>query len=1059
MSTAFGSTSPDTPSILSLFQTYLKEDSEFLHSSSRVSRSNSLASHKSEFQSVRSDDSASFRSLSGFRSREGSSDFQSMAEESQTRERSGSFSSLAESATLRQRRPQRMNRRNSVFSITSATHSLGRRVEPSFVTACEGRGDSMSLAEVSESGSSSVHRMNLNVSDLFLNHLQFRVFDMLPIDFPLVSLANVHPCYLSIRPEDVTVDMSMILESVTIVLTNNKTDRRGVACHLTNLVADTTHTLMTRFVDISLESLVISYLNSSDYSTSEAITEGHALFASSSHGPFLTLKSTYYMPQSVLAGKLLMHVTLALFEVSLDSYLFSFLQLIHSFFEPIQTTLKLLHSKETPSASVIALSNPLPSSSQRDFEVHADCEGCVVNIQSNDVELNLSFHTVRYCMNTKEKHKQELQIGSLKLTLNNACVLKLGNGPDWQGVVVSVSSSNELVVVLTGLECTLCPFIQLNLIQQLIQVSSFHSLDYKGFSGVAEIGRKLWFSSEVTSSSTVVTTKSSSPFTTLTLTFVNPMIQISFNDLQVVYSCGELTSILQIQSIVPCFSVHILDAAFSINDSFHSLNTITDLSATLDLNSLEGNPEARSIEFDIQSISLCLEPALMLSIQRISEALIQCQSQLYQSLPHSHESTSSYSVLSPSVLQFDVSITKASVSLSSNTSTCLILSLSNLQLSLLMSEILQGSFFLLDVSLSTQSRSLLRRQTTDVPFLVLTLDNHSLSADLIGIQIELGFDFPETLATLLSDWSKTISSSNQHSSNSNEFIQQLVLLLHEKYAIELNVEDMSLSLVDREQSVICSVSTNSVITFCVNDSTICEYMVLLYGLTCVFDHYVQNQYSHTSSVIDLPVAISLHVSGNSHLSITTSVDQIEATRIADSNPTNSLLLSLNTAQLVLDVVSHFKSALHVLEPSSPHTSHSSSLLQIECDIPAVMFRLELAHNLVVFIGLHHFLLNGENTFQHFHTRCVLNANYTFDSPLQTLLEELDCEDRDSVSFLVQCTGILNEDISVSVTPSSALQMNLPWNVLRALSAEENETREPTGLTYIENEMGGSLMYS
>ena len=179
------------------------------------------------------------------------------------------------------------------------------------------------------------------------------------------------------------------------------------------------------------------------------------------------------------------------------------------------------------------------------------------------------------------------------------------------------------------------------------------------------------------------------------------MIQISFNDLQVVYSCGELTSILQIQSIVPCFSVHILDAAFSINDSFHSLNTITDLSATLDLNSLEGNPEARSIEFDIQSISLCLEPALMLSIQRISEALIQCQSQLYQSLPRSHESTSSYSVLSPSFLQFDVSITKASVSLSSNTSTCLILSLSNLQLSLLMSEILQGSFFLLDVSLST----------------------------------------------------------------------------------------------------------------------------------------------------------------------------------------------------------------------------------------------------------------------------------------------------------------------------------------------------------------------
>lgn len=86
-----------------------------------------------------------------------------MVDESQTRDRSDSFSSLAESGTLQPKQRQRINRRNSVFSITSATHSYGRRVEPSFVTACEGRGDSMSLAEVSESGSSRSHRMNLNV--------------------------------------------------------------------------------------------------------------------------------------------------------------------------------------------------------------------------------------------------------------------------------------------------------------------------------------------------------------------------------------------------------------------------------------------------------------------------------------------------------------------------------------------------------------------------------------------------------------------------------------------------------------------------------------------------------------------------------------------------------------------------------------------------------------------------------------------------------------------------------------------------------------------------------
>lgn len=176
VSTPFVSTGQETPSVLSLFQTYLQEDIEYTQSSSRLSRSGSLASHQSEFQSVRSDDSASFRSLSAARSREGSSDFNSMTEEPSVRDRSDSFSSLAESTTNRTRQPWRRNRRNSVFSVTSATHSFGPRVEPSFVTACEGRGDSMSLAEVSESGSSSGHRMNLNV------------FDMDRLNFSFVSL-------------------------------------------------------------------------------------------------------------------------------------------------------------------------------------------------------------------------------------------------------------------------------------------------------------------------------------------------------------------------------------------------------------------------------------------------------------------------------------------------------------------------------------------------------------------------------------------------------------------------------------------------------------------------------------------------------------------------------------------------------------------------------------------------------------------------------------------------------------------------------------------------------
>ena len=124
-----------------------------------LSRMSSLTSHVSDFQSVLSEDAASFHSLSGPRSREGSSDFQSMTEDQTHRDRSDSFSSLGESSLSFHRALQHRltTRRNSVYSITSATHSLAPRVDPSFVTIHD---DSASLTD-----RSSVHEkgMNLNV--------------------------------------------------------------------------------------------------------------------------------------------------------------------------------------------------------------------------------------------------------------------------------------------------------------------------------------------------------------------------------------------------------------------------------------------------------------------------------------------------------------------------------------------------------------------------------------------------------------------------------------------------------------------------------------------------------------------------------------------------------------------------------------------------------------------------------------------------------------------------------------------------------------------------------
>lgn len=545
-----------------------------------------------------------------------------------------------------------------------------------------------------------------------------------------------------------------------------------------------------------------------------------------------------------------------------------------------------------------------------------------------------------------------------------------------------------------------------------------------------------------------------------TLSLIHPSLQVSFNDLQLMCYCDQLVWILQNESIIPCFSIDVLNTTVSLKETSHDLHIISELSARLALDLLEGDATARSIELDVTSISLCLEPAVITAIKQFTNSLNECKAQITKFAHHSSHSVQSDSStnLSSSFMQFNLSIEQASLSLLSYSTARLVLSLTQLQASLLITQMLQASLSLLDISLSTQSRTLLQRHTTDAPFLVLALENHSLSADLTGIQAELGFDFPEILAILRADWSESFSSSSQHSSDSSELIQHLILLLHEKYIIEVNVDDMSLSLMDREQSIACALSSNGNIMICVNDYVICEYMILLYGLTCVFHHYVNNQYSHTSSLIDLPVSLSLHVTANSYLSLSTAVDQIELTRIADLNPTNSLLLNLNTSRLLLDVISHFKQALRILSSSSSaHNSHSSLPLHIECDIPAVMLRMELAHNLVIFIGVHHLQMNADNGGQRFHIQCVFNANYTLDSPLQTLLEELNCLDMSSFSSIVQCTGMLNEDISVSVTPSSSLQMNLPWNVLRALSTEENEIRERSYVTEIINNTGVSLM--
>ena len=46
----------------------------------------------------------------------------------------------------------------------------------------------------------------------------------------MISLVTLHPYYCTIRPELVTIDMSVSLEGVSVILAENKNDKVSSCC-------------------------------------------------------------------------------------------------------------------------------------------------------------------------------------------------------------------------------------------------------------------------------------------------------------------------------------------------------------------------------------------------------------------------------------------------------------------------------------------------------------------------------------------------------------------------------------------------------------------------------------------------------------------------------------------------------------------------------------------------------------------------------------------------------------------------------------------------------------
>ena len=336
---------------------------------------------------------------------------------------------------------------------------------------------------------------------------------MLPIDFPLVSLANVHPCYFTIRPEEVTVDLRITLESVTVCVSNDKQQRssEGIALQLDKLVVDSTYTLMTKFVDCSLNTFTLLHLTSTDYLTSfEALSEGHAIITSPSPEPVFSVKSTTYQEKSVLAGRVVVHVNVAFLNMVVDNHLKAGMKLIGSLIEPVEEMMNTLQkrpsnslstsnvlqsyvggSKEkvntntithTPSTHPKTRNNSTNSSSsttkpgtslspEQDIEIRVGCAGLDLLLRGEDDRhsLQLSLNTVDYTFNTKEHSQHEFVIHYVSIALNNHVFIQCGGLYEQHGVIVSITREKLIDVEIDNLQCSIEPSTQLEHLISLLE--------------------------------------------------------------------------------------------------------------------------------------------------------------------------------------------------------------------------------------------------------------------------------------------------------------------------------------------------------------------------------------------------------------------------------------------------------------------------------------------------------------------------------------------------------------------------------------------------------------
>ena len=270
-----------------------------------------------------------------------------------------------------------------------------------------------------------------------------------------------------------------------------------------------------------------------------------------------------------------------------------------------------------------------------------------------------------------------------------------------------------------------------------------------------------------------------------------------------------------------------------------SLDLVSNLTASLCLDGVEEMPESRSLSVDVDSVVLQLDPQLLEWVSACARAghvwKEQARALLGQPLfAPLHKSPTQPTSPHVPFVQFSVGIKEGSATVCSSSAVSLELTLSQFQTSLLVTDSLQLSLSLLDLALFTETSTFLRRHTVDSPLLMIALEDHSLSADVLGLQVEIPSSLFDLLRLLQADWVRPQPSKWNRASEPGELVKRVKALLCEKYTLDLSLQDLSVSFSDlvEDEKTLCLLSSNADLSICVSNRSLLDLDAQLFGLTC-----------------------------------------------------------------------------------------------------------------------------------------------------------------------------------------------------------------------------------